>query len=71
MKNLNFHIAAELSLISANVVAGSSRLTWPCLILSTRSDGRASMSTFKPTASAVFGLTPGPTPPNLVPSIAR
>src|SRR5207244_12391679 len=32
--------------------------------------GNASISTFNPTASAVFGLTPGPTPPSLAPSIA-
>ena len=34
------------------------------------SPGSASASTFSPTASAVFGLTPGPTPPFLAPAIA-
>ena len=28
-------------------------------------------STFKPTASAVLGATPGPTPPSLAPAMAR
>ena len=45
------------------MVAGSFRLTFPALICWTNFCGRASTSTFKPTARAVLGLTPGPTPP--------
>ena len=37
---------------------------------STRLAGRASTSTFRPTASAVFGLTPGPTSPSFSPASA-
>jgi hypothetical protein len=55
----------------ASVVAGSSRFTAPFLIWSTSDAGRASLSTFRPTASAVLGLTPPPTPPCLSPAIAR
>ena len=52
------------------MTAGSSRFTLPFWIFCTRSLGSASTSTFSPTASAVFGLTPGPTPPRPAPSIA-
>ena len=51
------------SLSSASVVAGSSRSTLPALIAAAIFGGSASASTLRPTASAVFGLTPGPTPP--------
>src|SRR5215469_11477099 len=34
-----------------------------------QSGGKASKSTFRPTASAVLGLTPGPTPPSFSPAI--
>src|SRR4051812_44494444 len=47
----------------ARVVAGSSRLTRPDFNRFARSGGTASASTFSPTERAVFGLTPGPTPP--------
>src|SRR5690348_1562129 len=55
---------------SVSVVAGSSRSTLPCLMACTTAGGSASASTFRPTPSAVFGLTPAPTPPFLTPSIA-
>src|SRR5262249_45861703 len=51
-----------LSLSSASVVAGSSRFTRPCFRSDFSCPGSASESTFNPTASAVFGLTPGPAP---------
>ena len=52
-----------LSFNNAAVVAGSSRSTRPCFSFAISDSGSTSESTFKPTASAVFGLTPGPTPP--------
>ena len=58
------------SFSSASVVAGSSRSTVPALMPAATSAGTASASTFNPTASAVFGLTPGPTPPFAAPAIA-
>ena len=58
------------SFSSASVVAGSSRSTVPALMPAATSAGRASTSTFRPTDSAVFGLTPGPTPPFALPAIA-
>ena len=58
------------SFSSASVVAGSSRSTLPALIAAAIVCGSASTSTLRPTASAVFGLTPGPTPPFFAPAIA-
>ena len=52
-----------LSFSRASVVAGSFRLTLPSLRACLTDAGRASTSTFRPTARAVLGLTPGPTPP--------
>src|SRR5262249_3820122 len=60
----------EFNLRSASVVAGSSRLTLPSLICCLRASGNASTSTSSPTASAVFGLTPLPTPPCFSPAMA-
>ena len=48
---------------SASVVSGEFKSTWPAAIAFWTASGRASTSTFKPTASAVAGLTPGPVPP--------
>ncbi len=59
-----------LSLSSASVVAGSSRFTLPAAICCLSAAGSASESTLRPTASAVLGLTPGPTPPFAAPAIA-
>lgn len=42
----------------------------PALICATNAAGSAAASTFKPSARAVFGLTPSPTPPNFSPAIA-
>src|SRR2546426_4919098 len=56
------------SLRSAKVVAGSSRSTLPALSWSCSACGRASTSTLRPTDSAVFGLTPPPTPPCFSPA---
>ena len=58
------------SLSRAIVVAGSWRSAFPFAIASTTGAGSASASTFKPTASAAAGLTPGPTPPSFSPAIA-
>src|SRR6266705_1652155 len=58
------------SLSSAKVVAGSSRSTFPALSCAFSAWGRASTSTLRPTASAVFGLTPPPTPPRFSPAMA-
>src|SRR2546426_1541245 len=58
------------SLRSAKVVAGSSRSTLPALSWSCSACGRASTSTLRPTDSAVFGLTPPPTPPCFSPAMA-
>ena len=58
------------SFSSASVVFGSSRSTVPALMPAATSAGTASASTFRPTDSAVFGLTPGPTPPFALPAIA-
>ena len=55
---------------SASVVAGFLRSTVPALMPAATSAGTASASTFNPTASAVSGLTPGPTPPFAAPAIA-
>ena len=60
----------EFSLSSASVVEGSFRLTFPSLRAAIRLAGSAFTSTFSPTARAVAGLTPGPTPPSFAPSIA-
>jgi hypothetical protein len=59
-----------LSLRSASVVAGSFRSTVPALTPATTLAGSAWESTLSPTESAVFGLTPAPTPPWAEPSIA-
>src|SRR4051794_25993710 len=59
-----------LSLISASVVFGELRSTLPALIASTTDFGSALASTFRPSLSAVAGLTPGPTPPLAEPAIA-
>src|SRR5256886_14388833 len=58
------------SLRSAKVVAGSSRSTLPALSCSCSAGGRAPTSTLRPTDSAVFGLTPPPTPPCFSPAMA-
>src|SRR6266508_3896387 len=58
------------SFSSAIVVAGSSRLTLPALICVFKASGSASASTLRPTDSAVFGETPGPTPPFFSPAMA-
>ena len=55
---------------SASVVTGSSRFIFPCLNFSRTSWGSASTSTFSPNINALLGLTPGPVPPSLLPSIA-
>ena len=49
---------------------GSLRFTCPFFNWLMSEAGSASTSTFSPTARAVLGLTSGPTPPNLLPSIA-
>src|SRR5713226_7646618 len=59
-----------LSLSRASVVAGSSRFTLPALICFLSPSGKASASTLRPTESAVFGLTPPPTPPFFSPAMA-
>ncbi len=59
-----------LSLSSAMVVAGSFKSTLPALSCFCSAAGTASASTLRPTASAVFGDTPGPTPPCFPPAIA-
>src|SRR6188472_2185863 len=53
-----------------NVTAGSSRFTLPALIAAAVFAGIAVASTLRPSARAVLGLTPGPTPPFLAPAIA-
>src|SRR3954454_5955435 len=60
----------ELSFSNARVTFGSLRSTCPAARASLMLVGRASTSTFRPTARAVFGLTPGPTPPLALPAIA-
>ena len=55
---------------SASVVAGSPRSTSPRRSARLSRCGSAATSTFSPTASAVAGLTPVPTPPLRVPAIA-
>src|SRR3954452_10618227 len=59
-----------LSLISASVVAGEFRSTLPAFRALSTDFGSALASTLSPTERAVFGLTPGPTPPWLLPAIA-
>src|SRR3954453_15079068 len=59
-----------LSLMSARVVAGESRFTLPAFSALSTDPGSALASTFRPSDRAVFGLTPGPTPPCERPSIA-
>src|SRR5689334_20136387 len=55
---------------SVSVVAGSFKLAAPDLIADTTVGGKASASTFRPTAKAVLGLTPVPKPPFADPAIA-
>src|SRR3954451_10734871 len=59
-----------LSLMRARVVAGESRFTLPAFSALSTECGSALASTFRPSDRAVFGLTPGPTPPCDRPSIA-
>ena len=54
----------------AIVTFGSPRFTCRALSASMIDLGSASTSTLRPTASAVAGLTPAPTPPWALPSIA-
>src|SRR3954466_5950439 len=61
----------EFSLSSARVTAGSSRFTLPALMAERTALGSLVTSTLRPTPSAVFGLTPGPTPPLALPARAR
>ena len=56
-----------LAFRSTSVEAGSSRSTLPALSASATGAGTASTSTLRPTLNAVFGLTPGPTPPSFSP----
>ena len=58
-----FTPTTELSFSRASVTAGSSRSTFPAASASRTAAGSALTSTLSPTESAVFGLTPGPTPP--------
>ena len=60
-----------LSFRSLSVTFGSLRLTLPALIAAATGFGIRVASTLRPTDSAVFGLTPDPTPPFLRPAIAR
>src|SRR5262249_20579839 len=55
---------------SASGLAGSFRATVPFLRPASTCGGTISASTLRPTASAVAGLTPGPTPPKRAPAIA-
>src|SRR5215467_4867891 len=57
------------SFSSASVTAGSFRSTFPATMACCSDLGNAFTSTFSPSASAVFGLRPGPMPPCLAPSI--
>src|SRR5688572_1616069 len=70
LSNLPVNPSTALSWSNASVVAGSSRLTLPALICAFTCSGSASTSTFRPTARAVFGLTPAPTPPFFSPAMA-
>ena len=59
------------SLSSASVVAGSSRFDLAGLICADQiGRGKRLGINFQSDASAVFGLTPVPTPPNFYPAIA-
>src|SRR5215467_2503303 len=58
-----------LSFSSASVVAGSFRSTVPLRMPCCTDLGNAFTSTFSPSASASFGLRPGPMPPCLAPAI--
>src|SRR5215472_11622126 len=58
-----------LSFSSASVVAGSFRSTVPLRMPCCTDSGNALTSTFSPSASASFGLRPGPMPPCAAPSI--
>lgn len=60
----------ESSRIKVSVTAVPSRSTWPFFNFSINESGRASTSTFRPKDRAEFGLTPSPTPQNLLPSMA-
>src|SRR5688572_11837786 len=59
------------SLSSSSVVAGFLRSTLPRAIALRSERGKALTSTLSPTASAISGETPGPTPPLLAPAMAR
>src|SRR5262249_11290190 len=52
------------------VFGGSSRLTFPAASCFFKASGSTSASTLRPTDSAVFGETPGPTPPFFSPAMA-
>src|SRR6516225_8190225 len=58
-----------LSFRSASVTAGSFRLTLPARMACCSDLGNAFTSTFRPSASACFGLRPGPMPPFAAPAI--
>jgi hypothetical protein len=66
-----FTPTTAFSFSSASVVFGLLRSTLPFLIPAATLAGILVASTFRPTESAVFGLTPGPTPPSFLPSSAR
>src|SRR4029077_12991657 len=70
LSNLPVTPTTAFNLSRARVVAGSSRSTLPALICATSAAGKASVSTLRPTDSAVFGLTPPPTPPFFSPAMA-
>ena len=53
-----------------NVIGRVVEVTLPALIAAADFAGIAVASTLRPRASAVFGLTPGPTPPSFAPWIA-
>jgi hypothetical protein len=65
-----FTPTTALSLSSASVVLGLLRSTLPFLMAWTTARGSAAASTLRPTDSALFGLSPAPTPPSRDPSIA-
>ncbi len=65
-----FRPTTEFSWSSARVVFGLVRSTLPALSASRTDSGSFFTSTLRPTASAVAGETPSPTPPSLEPSIA-
>ena len=64
---LDLHMSLSLRNISPNRIHG---VTLRVVSQEVTLGGKASASTFRPSARAVFGLTPGPTPPNREPWIA-